>query len=268
MALVSSVPIGERMTHLLASTPAWAVAVLLAALMAGGWEIGRRTGARRRRAGLSHEIGKFGDATLALLGLLLAFTFSLALAKHDQRRALVIQESNAIGDFYTTVSMLPEPVRSRLHATIRDYVLFRLELAKRMFTDAVALEELQRSQAFHARMTELAGQAIQDGTPVVVPLTNTLNDVTSSHTARLAAFRDRLPGSIVMLLFFASVVAIALSGREQGLTANIQLLGTICFILLVSLTVFVTLDLNQPRRGLITVSQEPFENLLLSMTPK
>ena len=36
-------------------------------------------------------------------------------------------------------------------------------------------------------------------------------------------------------------------------------------ILLVTLTVGVILDLNQPRRGLITVSQEPMQRVLGGM---
>jgi len=111
-------------------------------------------------------------------------------------------------------------------------------------------------------MTDLVSQAVNDGTPVVVPLTNTLNNVTSSDASRLAAFRDRLPGSIVLLLFVAAIVTMVLIGREQRVLHTHHLLGPVCFLVLVCLVVYVTLDLNQPGRGLITVSQEPFERLL------
>jgi hypothetical protein len=255
-------------TVLVARIPAWQICALLIVAMALGWEVGRRLGRRNRRAGVSEGIGKLGDTILALFGLLLAFTFSLALAKHDQRRTLVIQESNAIGDFYTTASLLKDPVRTELQRTIRDYLVVRLDLASHPDTDAVVQEDLRRIQALHGRMAELASQAIEEGTKVVVPLTNNLNDVTSSYAARLAAFRDRLPGSIVLLLFLAAILCVSISGREQGLTDNVQVPGTAAFMLLVALTIYVTLDLNQPRRGLITVSKEPLENLLLTMNPK
>jgi len=84
--------------------------------------------------------------------------------------------------------------------------------------------------------------------------------------ARLAAVRDRLPGSIVLLLLVSSIVTSLLIGREQGLSDGHEIVGTLCFILLVSLAVYVTLDLNQPNRGLIVVSQEPLERLVSSMT--
>jgi len=97
-------------------------------------------------------------------------------------------------------------------------------------------------------------------------LTNTLNTVTSSHAARLAAIRDRLPTTIVALLLLSAVVAAMLVGREQGASGEADIAGTVCFILLVSFVTFVTLDLNQPDRGLITVSQEPMQRLLSTMS--
>jgi hypothetical protein len=86
--------------------------------------------------------------------------------------------------------------------------------------------------------------------------------VTSSHAARLAARRDRLPPSIVLLLFFAAVLSMVLVGRHQAASEERDFLGTVGIIALVSLVVWVTLDLNQPYRGWITVSQEPMQRIL------
>ena len=68
-----------------------------------------------------------------------------------------------------------------------------------------------------------------------------------------------------MLLFVSAIITAMLIGREQGIAGRSDVVGTLCCILLVSLAVYVTLDLNQPNRGLITVSQEPIERLLSSM---
>jgi hypothetical protein len=115
-------------------------------------------------------------------------------------------------------------------------------------------------------MTEIVGEALSDGTPIAVSLTNTLNAVTSNQASRLAAYRDRLPTSILFLLFVCSVATVLLIGREQGAANNSETVGTLCFIILVSLAVYVTLDLNQPETGWIRVSQEPLERLLSSMS--
>ena len=118
----------------------------------------------------------------------------------------------------------------------------------------------------HGRMTEIVAAAVAEGTPIAVSLANTLNEVTSSHAARLAAYRERLPWSILLLLFVASVVPAFLMGLQQGISQNPHLSGTISFVLLVTMVIYVTLDLNQPGRGLIRVSQEPMERLVQSIS--
>ena len=114
---------------------------------------------------------KFLDASLALLGLLLAFTFSTALVKHDQRRLMVVADSNAIGDFYTCASLLKEPVRTRLRRVIHAYAVLRVNLSKRAY-DAHDLEKaLGQFQQMHNQMVELVSEALVDGTPLAVSLT-------------------------------------------------------------------------------------------------
>ena len=77
--------------------------------------------------------------------------------------------------------------------------------------------------------------------------------------------RDRLPESIVLLLLLAAIVSVAEVGRHQGTIGEYRHGATIGFIVLVAMVVWVTLDLNQPNRGFITVSQEPLQRLLSSM---
>jgi protein-S-isoprenylcysteine O-methyltransferase Ste14 len=117
----------------------------------------------------------------------------------------------------------------------------------------------------HDQMVYLVARELASGTPIAVSLTNTLNAVTSNYAARAAAIEDRLPVPVVILLFISAVFAALLVGREQGEAVVPQILGTLSFIFLTSLAVYVTLDLNQPERGLITVSQGPIERLLSSM---
>ena len=114
-------------------------------------------------------------------------------------------------------------------------------------------------------MQLLVEEAVDRGTPVVVPLVNTLNEVTSSHAARRAAVRDRLPLGVVLLLVLAAVLSMALMGWQQGASRAWRAGATIGFTALVRMIVWVTLDLNQPQRGWITVSQEPLQRLLKGM---
>ena len=248
---------------------AWLVTSTVAAAMFVGWLAGRWQGQRVRvqlKSRGQTPVSKFEDASLAILGLLLAFTFSTAMGKHDQRRMMVVADSNAIGEFYTCASLLKEPVRTKLRTVIHDYVALRVDLSQHRYDEANFERALRQFEQMHNQMVELVSQALADGTPIAVSLTNALNAVTSSHAARLAAIRDRMPASIVLLLLLSAVVSAMLVGRDQAASDQYDLAGTVCFVIVVSLAIFVTLDLNQADRGLITVSQEPIQRLLSTIS--
>jgi len=253
------------MNTMFADIDSWLVALALGLAMLAAWELGRWHGRRLRIKSGEVPVSKFEDASLALLGLLLGFTFSMAIVKHDQRRLMVVADSNAIGDFYTCASLQKEPVRTKLQAVIRDYTRLRLEMSRRTLDEASIENALQQMQQMQGQMTLLVDQALVAGTPIAVTLTNTLNAVTSNHAARLAAARDRLPASVVMLLLVSAVVSSMLVGRERGASDRADIAGTVSFIVLATFAVYVILDLNQPERGLITVSQEPIQRLLSSI---
>jgi hypothetical protein len=211
-----------------------------------GWWIGHR---HRRRAKSAPIQYKFDDASLALMGLLLAFTFGMSISKHDQRRMMVVADSNAIGDFYTCASLLKEPLRTKLQGIIRKYTELRVALARQPPNEAVLQSPLAKADVMQGQMTELVVEAVNAGTPVAVSLTNALNGVTSDQARLLAAFRDRLSASIMLLLFSSTVVATLLIGRQQGDSGKVEFVGTFCFMLLVAISVWVILDLNQPMRA-------------------
>lgn len=245
------------------------VAIILGAVMFAAWGTGRRLGHKLGDRGATRS-SKFADASMALLGLLIAFTFGMSIAKgmtvNDRRRLAAVADSNAIGDFYTCAAMLKEPTRTRLQAVIRRYAQLRLETARGVLGAADLKRALAQSDQMHSEMTQLVAQALRNGTPISVSLTNTLNAVSSNQASRLSAFRDRLPASIVVLLFAAAISSVMLMGREQGKDDSYDTAATIFYILLVAVAIYVILDLNQPERGLIRVSQEPIERLLNSMS--
>ena len=241
------------------------VAMTLGFAMVAAWQIGRRMGGRLRgRDGVKPS--KFDGASIGLLSLVLGFSFGMSIAKHDQRQVAVVADANAIEDLYTCASMLKEPSRTKLQAVIRQYAQLRLDLSRRRRRPDDLEEASARFGRMHDQMTALVEQALSEGTPIAVSLANTLNSVTSSQTSRLAAYRDRLPTSVVFLLYTCAIVTALLIGREQGVEGSTDIAGTVSFILLVSIAVYVTLDLNRPESGLIRVSQEPIERLLSPMS--
>ncbi len=254
------------MDNIFADYDAWLAVLPVGVAMPAAWRVGWVMGRQLRNSRRGAVASKFDDASLALLGLLLAFTFGMSLSKHDQRRTMVVADSNAIGDFYTCASLLKEPVRTELQGVIRKYTESRLDVAHQAIGGAAFESALDQFNQMHSQMTDLVRTAVEGGTPIAASLTNTLNALTSSSAAHLAAVRDRLPGSIIMLLFACAVISSMLVGREQGASGEAEFAGTLSFVLLVTLAIYVILDLNQPRTGLIAVSQEPIQRLLSSMS--
>jgi hypothetical protein len=113
------------------------------AILAGGLfsgmlvllEMGRRLGLRR--LALDSEAGRegfgvVGGAIFALMGLLIAFTFSGAASRFDTRRQLVVEEANAIGTAYLRLDLLPASAREALRKSFRDYLEARLEVYRKL----------------------------------------------------------------------------------------------------------------------------------------
>jgi hypothetical protein len=254
------------MDSLIGRLDAWVTALIFAVAMLAVWSIGWRWGGRSPSAQGEDPGTKFTDASMALLGLLLAFTFSMALGRHDQRRQAVVADSNAIGDFYTCATLLKEPSRSRLQAVVRDYARHKLNMAHQSPLTTDQKQAIQRSQEMQSRMTGLVAEAIEGGTAIAVPLTNTLNNLASSDVSYLAANQANLPWIIVILLLLGSVVPAFLMGLHQGASHKARLSGTFSFIVLVTLVIYVTLDLNQPARGFLRVNHDSLERLIQSMS--
>ena len=243
---------------------AWVAALGFIVGMSAAWAIGWRLGRRAPGPGEEPSI-KFAEGSMALLGLLLAFTFAMALGRHDGRRLAVVADSNAIGDFYTCASLLKDPVRSQLQNVIRQYARLRLEMDRSPLPEQSQPPQLQECYDLQSKMAVLVAQAVQEGTPIAIYLANTLNNLTSCHASRLAAYLETLPWSIVVLLLLSAATPAFLLGQKQGESTNAHFAGTFCFILLVGLLIFVVLDLNQPARGLITVNLQSLEQVVRSM---
>lgn len=256
---------GKLMSGILGQLDARIAAALLSILMLASWRGG--VWLARGRTGADEPGDKFEEAGMGLLALLLAFTFAMSLQKYDRRREMLVADTNAIGDFYTCASLLEEPVRSKLQGVIREYAMLRLTTARagRGISEKALEGVMAQFDEMQSRMTGLVVEALHLGTPIAVPLTNTLNEVTSSQTSRLAAIRDRLPVAILSLLSLSAILSTALIGRQQGASGRVRFAGVFCYVLVVGLVVWVTLDLNQPGRSMTRVSQEPLERLIASI---
>lgn len=235
----------------------WLGLALVACLLAS-LEIGRRLGARSPPAPDSAEargITAAEGAVFALLGLLLAFTFSSATSRFEQRRELVVKEANAIGTAYLRLDLLDEEHQRALRPLFRRYVEVRLNTYKALAVDNSRFRAgLEETSALQARIWRLASEAAaRSPNPsvmsLVLPPINDMIDITST---RVAAIRAHLPTTIYGLLVLLAIASGLLVGR--GMTgARRPWLHMLLFTLAIASTIYVILDVEYPRRGLIRV---------------
>ena len=72
---------------------------------------------------------------------------------------------------------------------------------------------------------------------------------------RFAAERARVPDLILYMLFAISVIATFVYAFLAGRARRFEWFTTVVFVLIVSGVVFVTLELDRPRRGAIDVRE-------------
>jgi hypothetical protein len=204
--------------------------------------------ARRRRPG----------PLLGLVGLVLAFGLTMAVGRYDNRRAIVVQEANDIGTTFLRAQLLAEPNGTRSLALLGRYADSAVDLADqvpdsdRFGDDARRMEDLQRE------LWAGAGDAVRADPTGTAPrlYVESLNAMIDAHTDRVTSLRNRVPSTVVVLQVLGSAVAVgvlalylALLGR--GLVTSLVAASVVILIL------FISLDLDRPHRGLITVPDRP-----------
>lgn len=221
-------------------------------------EFGRRL--RRRHAELESEAATGGAAegtAFALLGLLIAFTFAGAADRFDERRALVVEEANIIGTTYLRLDLLPDSARGELQAALRSYVDSRLAVYAAVPDMALVRTRLAESEALQKDIWRSAVRAA--GAPGAAPgasmlLLPSLNEMFDITTTRTAATLFHPPPVIYGLLAGAALVCALIVGYDLGATARRRWLKLLVFATVVTAAIYVALDLEYPRAGLIRVN--------------
>jgi hypothetical protein len=220
-------------------------------------ETGRRIGKRYYSMEESeHHRGNrilVESAIYGLLGLLIAFTVSGAANRFDARRTLTVQEANAIGTAYLRLDLLPAAAQPELRRKFRRYAEARLAVFRLLpdfeasNAEAIRANELQRS-IWNEVIAALPGVP-QSATLMLLPALNEMFDITSSRAIAGQAHTPLviLCALAVLALFCCLLAGYGLAG-ENPLGSALRMIG---FALIVTLTIFVILDLDYPRVGLI-----------------
>lgn len=225
----------------------------LLALVLVGVEVGRFLGRRLRTS--EHQTGPIDAAVFALLGLLLAFTFSGAASRFEHRRALIVEEANAAGTLWLRLDLLPADSSADARRALIDYVESRLryEQGASQSLRRTLLPEAEKAQARLWSSLIAACNALPNPAfaGLIIQPANEMFDIASR---RLAARQTHIHPLIVILLLVLAGAAAALAGSHLAHTPRRHWLHPAILALTIAASFYVIIDLEYPRLGLIRLS--------------
>ena len=236
------------------------LAALIAAAQAGRWLRFRLN----RDAPAETTDGYLLSSALALLGLLIAFTFSLAVARYDDRREAVIREGNAIGTAWLRAGLVEGPRGEALRGAIRRYADIRLSLPAA--ADKLAVET--RSTVAQGEVwTDVRAALTAVEPPIGATIVNAANEMFDAAAARKAEREARIPGRVLDVVSLYAVLSAAIVGYVTARRGDRrQLVEAFVLFLLLTLALTLILDLDRPWSGAITVSGQPVVDARAAMT--
>lgn len=206
-------------------------------------------------------VGSIVAATLGLLAFLLAFTFGMAATKFDERRMLVIDESNAIGTTYLRSEYLPDPYRIQIKKLLKDYVFVH---AGPLTPETIALR-IKNSENLQDQIWQQAVEVVEKNpNSVAIGLfIQSLNQMIDLAATRVnIGMRVRIPFIVWIALYFVTILALGTVGYQIGLIQGRYIGITLLLILTFSSVIVLIVDLDRPQEGFIKISQQSLIDLM------
>lgn len=243
--------------------PLWLVFFLFLVLLLIPMEVGFRLGTRYKS---EHPDVHVQDearsdvtlaALLALLGLMLAFTYSFTLNRADLRKVALIKEVNAIGTAFLRADRLPEPGRTEVRKRLFAY-------AKSRYVEPGSIRTLEDTEKVIDRSVEVQSEiwpavksALRQNGEMTDPekalLVSAVNDVLDAHTSRIAVFFDRLPAAVLALLVCIGGLSLGSAAYSSVLRGRFSRWRMTGFALILASLMYIILDYDMMMRGFIQV---------------
>ncbi len=238
----------------------WYIVLVVLILMFAGFEAGFRMGIKSpavRDAKRRNVVANFQVGLISLLGLMIAFTFAMAVGRFNDGRALMAEETDALETAYFRCDLLPDSTRMKLHNVLREYIDIRLLFYQPRLDESKVSAVNRQTREIQNELWSYAPditKELPDYQAVVV--LESLNKLVNASNKRYIAMENHVPELILFLLFLISVLTNVAIGYSCGIATDRHIFFTILFSFFVCSILVVIMDLDRPRRGFILVSQE------------
>jgi hypothetical protein len=208
-----------------------------------------------------NELAIVQSAALTLLGLIVGFTFAMAISRYDQRKNLEEAEANAIGTEYLRVALMPDSAAANARSALKRYLELRIQYYVTTDPGELARISAERAKLEADLWAAMRSQSEASPTAITMLVAWGLNDVFNSTDATAAAWLDRIPPPAWSLL-----VLIAL-GANVTLGFGLKRFNALLLVvpLAASVSFFLIADIDSPRGGVVQVAPDNLNRLAKSL---
>jgi hypothetical protein len=247
----------QTMTHtFLNDLDALYIVLFLFLLMLSTIWIGYKIGLNKEKTAAKNS--EISSSLLGLLALILGFTFAMSGSRYEDRKNNLIDEANCIGTAVLRSDIYPDSLRNEFRKDFKTYLKARKDyyllknddqkLTASLKQSAVIGHKLWSRAAFYAKDKDYFIQS-----NMMLPALNAMFDSASKSNMVL---NSKVPETIVYLLLAFSIIISFFIGYNSGLEKKLNLIFLTGFCFLICVVIFITLDLDRPRRGLIKLDTE------------
>jgi hypothetical protein len=215
------------------------------------------------REGEREDFEVVRTTSLTLLGLIIGFSFAMAVSRYDQRKRLEADEANAIGTEYLRVQLLSADDASRVRALLGTYCDQRIAFYGARDESRVGESDADVARTQAELWSVVARVAAAQPTPIVALVVAGMNDVLNSQAYTQAAWWNRIPFTAWMLMILNAIACNLLLGYGERRTTGFLLI----LPLVVSMSLYLISDIDSPRRGIIRVQPQNILSQCQSMKP-
>jgi hypothetical protein len=219
---------------------------------------------RKLEEDIREDLGVVLTASLTLLGLIIGFSFSMAVSRYDQRKNYEEAEANAIGTEYARADLLPAADAAKVRALLRDYTQQRILFYTTRYAEQVRQIDVRTARLQTELWTAVAVPAVARPEPVIALAVSGMNDVLNSQGYTQAAWWNRIPVAAWSLMAGIAVCCNLLFGYGSR-NANAEGTLRLIFPFIVAIAFLLIADIDSPRGGLIRVNPQNLSSLAESL---
>jgi hypothetical protein len=245
-----------------------AVFLVVMSLMLAFAEIGFRLGLRlhvRKDEARKGQIGAIQGAVLGLLGLLLGFTFAMAVDRYDTRRP---RRSGGQRSWHYLPPHFASarPASGSVKDLLRRYVDLRLKYWPLVDHPAKFAEGRRLVGDIQAELWKHATEAAKEApTDITATFIESVNETIDTDAERIAAMRAGIPSGVWLLLVVVAACGCVTTSYGAGADGARSKLGSVFLPLLITVVIVLIFDISHPRVGLIQIGQDPLVDLQQSI---